>query len=382
MAASDDLFDPRSAEFIADPYPTYRRLRAQDGPHWFEPLDSWLVSTYADCQAVLRDTAAFRSPPNLTGIQALDPPQSLPYRSLIRSGLRAAQSPEFEADLVRAGAQLLRAARAGGPFDLVRDFVTPFCLAAVSRLVAVPVPDGGVFEEYTTAHQRAMDSQVVDPAEREAVAARAARSRARIAELIDRWSAGGAPGILTHLQQGGGALGITAKAERATVYFVVFSTYGTGTAALGNGLAALLRRPGGLKELRALGPAGWDRATDELLRYDPPVQVLARTCTADTELGGRTIRQGQGVLALAGSANHDPEQFADPEEVVLTREHNPHFGLGWGAHVCLGAPLTQLMFRAAFRALLDEAPGLALVGEPVRRPISTSRAFEAIPVDC
>jgi len=382
VAAPADFFDPLSRGFIADPYPTYQRLRGLDSLHWFEPLESWIVSRYADCQSVLRNTADFRSPSDLSGIQALDPPESTPYRSLIRSGLRDAEGPEFEAELARVGRELIRAAAADGPFDLVRDFVTPFCLSAVSRLVGVPEPDGEIFEEYTTAHQRAMDSEVMDPAEREAVEARAARSRGRVAGLIDEWCAGDAPGIITHLRRHGGHLGITAASERATIYFLVFSTYGTGTAALGNGLAALLNRPAGFKELKAIEPAGWDRAADELLRYDPPVQVLARTCAADTELGGSLIRKGQGVLVLSGSANRDPGQFADPEEIVLTREHNPHFGLGWGAHVCLGAPLTRLMFRAAFRALLDEAPGLASAGEPRRRPISTSRAFEALPVDC
>jgi cytochrome P450 len=347
--------------------------------HWFEPLSSWVVSRYQDCHHVLKNPAVFRSPDGLTGIQALDPPESTGYRSLIRAGLRTAGRPEFDEKLARTARHIIGQA-AAGPFDLVSEFINPFCLAAVCQLVAQPEPEVNLLEVYTQAHQRAMDAEVIEAGVRESVEARAAESRALVAGLIDTWYASESPGLISHLRAGRDRLGISAETELSTIKFLIFSTYGTGTAALGNGIVALLRRPRAISELRRTAESSWDVAIDELLRYDPPVQVLVRTSTEDVELGGALVREGQEVLVMAGSANHDPDEFDNPEEVVLTRAHNPHLGLGWGAHVCLGAALTQSMFRTALRALL-EVPDLGLAGEPQRRQIATSRAFEEIPVE-
>jgi cytochrome P450 len=379
MAASTELFNPTSPDFIADPYPVYRRLRETEPVHWFEPLSSWVVSRYQDCHHILRNPSVFRSPEGLTGIQAVDPPESAGYRSLIRAGLRTAERPEFGEELARTARQIISLAPAG-PFDLVSAFINPFCLASVCRLVAQPEPEVNLLEVYTKAHQVAMDSEVIEATLRESVEARAAESRALVAGLIDAWYTSESPGLISHLRDGRDRLGITAETELATIKFLIFSTYGTGTAALGNALVALLRRPWAISELRRAAESSWDVAIDELLRYDPPVQVLVRTSAKDIELSGVPVREGQDVLVMAGSANHDPDEFEEPEDVVLTREHNPHLGLGWGAHVCLGAALTRLMFRAVLRALL-EVPDLGLVGEPKRRQIATSRAFEEIPVE-
>jgi cytochrome P450 len=347
--------------------------------HWFEPLSSWVVSRYQDCHHILRNPAAFRAPDGLTGIQALDPPESAGYRSLIRSGLRAAGRPEFDEKLARTARQIIGQAPAG-PFDLVSEFINPFCLAAVCQLVAQPEPEVNLLEIYTKAHQRAMDTEVIEASLREPVEARAAESRALVSGLIGTWYASESPGLISHLRDGKELLGVTAETELSTIKFLIFSTYGTGTAALGNGIVALLRRPGAISQLRRTAESSWDAAIDELLRYDPPVQVLVRTSTEDVELNGAQVREGQELLVMTGSANHDPDEFENPEEIILTRAHNPHLGLGWGAHVCLGAALTRLMFRTALRALL-EVPDLGLAGEPQRRQIATSRAFEEIPVE-
>ena len=130
MVTSTDLFNPTSPDFISDPYLAYRRLRETDPVHWFEPLSSWVVSRYQDCLHVLKNPAIFRSPDGLTGIQALDPPESTGYRSLIRAGLRTAGRPGFDEKLARTARHIIGQA-AAGPFDLVSEFINPFCLAAV-----------------------------------------------------------------------------------------------------------------------------------------------------------------------------------------------------------------------------------------------------------
>jgi hypothetical protein len=113
-----------------------------------------------------KESVSLPSPEGLTGIQAVDPPESTGYRSLIRAGLRAAERPEFGEELARTARQIISRAPAG-PFDLVSAFINPFCLASVCRLVARPEPEVNLLEVYTKAHQVAMDSEIIEATLRE-----------------------------------------------------------------------------------------------------------------------------------------------------------------------------------------------------------------------
>lgn len=85
-----------------------------------------------------------------------------------------------------------------------------------------------------------------------------------------------------------------------------------------------------------------DTAIEEVLRYQPSVHTVARTATENVEIRGRTVREGDRVLAWNGSANRDPQQFDNPETFDPRREPNPHMAFGRGIHVFLGAPLARL----------------------------------------
>jgi len=91
-----------------------------------------------------------------------------------------------------------------------------------------------------------------------------------------------------------------------------------------------------------------------------------------------TVREGQKVACLMGSANRDELVFADADTLDVGREPNPHVGFGMGVHFCLGAPLARLELRTAVTALLDHAPRLELAAEPVQRPTFVLRGYTAV----
>src|ERR687894_1328186 len=147
----------------------------------------------------------------------------------------------------------------------------------------------------------------------------------------------------------------------------------------GNGLLALLQHPDQLRRLRE-EPDLLPTAIEEIVRFDPPLQLFERTATADVELGGVTVREGQKVAALLGAANRDPAVFPDPDVLDVGRTDNPHITFGAGVHFCIGAPLARVELQASFGALLERTSRLELGGEPVRRPEFVIRGLAERPV--
>jgi cytochrome P450 len=140
---------------------------------------------------------------------------------------------------------------------------------------------------------------------------------------------------------------------------------------LGNGVLALLRHEGQWARLVA-GEVGPEEAVEELIRWDPPLQLFERWVLEDgVEIAGEPVPRGEKVALLFGSANRDPRVFADPEAFDVARENAAeHIGFGGGIHVCIGAPLARIELAAALGALVERAPGLSLAEEPRR-----NRAF-------
>lgn len=125
------------------------------------------------------------------------------------------------------------------------------------------------------------------------------------------------------------------------------------------GTLALLRHPDQLAALRAdrsLIPG----AVEEMLRYLSIVEAGFRVATADIELAGTVIKAGDGVIALAGSANRDDSAFTDPDRFDVTRGARHHVSFGYGIHQCLGQNLARMELEVVFGALFDRVPGLRL----------------------
>jgi cytochrome P450 len=143
---------------------------------------------------------------------------------------------------------------------------------------------------------------------------------------------------------------------------------------------ALLTHPDQLAVLRD-DPSLWPNATDEVLRWDSPVQLTVRHATCDTEVCGIPVPNGQFVTLMLGGANRDPDVFPDPHEFDVRRENaRDHLAFSAGIHFCLGASLARLEGAVALRKLFERFPDLALAGDPVRRPLRVLRGYEHLPV--
>ena len=132
------------------------------------------------------------------------------------------------------------------------------------------------------------------------------------------------------------------------------------------GLVALSTNPeqwAALRADRSLVPG----AVEELLRWTTPVISFMRTATRPCTIRGQAVAEGDPVLLVYASANHDEEVFgADADRFRIDRDPNPHVSFGFGPHFCLGAALARLEARVMLGELLDRFAAISPAGEVER----------------
>jgi cholest-4-en-3-one 26-monooxygenase len=111
---------------------------------------------------------------------------------------------------------------------------------------------------------------------------------------------------------------------------------------------------------RALIPG----AIEEMIRWVTPLNNMFRVATADTEVGGRPIYEGDRIALLYPSANRDEDVFDDPFRFDIRRSPNPQIAFGFGTHFCLGASLARFELRLLLERLVDTITDLEVVSPP------------------
>jgi cytochrome P450 len=150
--------------------------------------------------------------------------------------------------------------------------------------------------------------------------------------------------------------------------------------AIGNGLLALASAPEQYEELKR-DPTGLaERATDELLRFDSPLQMFERWVLSDLTWNGTRLESGTKVGLLFGSANHDESVFPDSESLDLARADNPHVSFGGGVHYCVGAPLAKVELEIAFAAFAERVDRFELDGDLERVRSLVFRGVRSLPL--
>jgi cytochrome P450 len=149
---------------------------------------------------------------------------------------------------------------------------------------------------------------------------------------------------------------------------------------IGNGLVALFSNPNQLAKIRA-NPALIPGLVEELLRFDSSVQITARTALEDVEFEGRQIKQGEEVMTLLGAANHDPEQYTNPDSLDVERDKVKPVSFGGGIHTCIGAQLARIEAAVAFERLFARLPDLTLtqLDNPDWKATITLRGLTQLP---
>jgi cytochrome P450 len=273
---------------------------------------------------------------------------------------------------------LLDAAEAKGRMDVMADLATPLPVLVIAQMMGVPLEDR--------------------PYIRELAKKLLAGGRGEPDRL--RTQTAGMQGMLEYLsplveeridRPGDDFVSVVASGEKRGIFtrhqvlvncsLLLLAGHETTINLLCNGTLAFLRHP----EQWALfkqDPAGSaKRATEECLRYDPPVKSIQRIASQDVEMRGKVVRKDDRMRWFISSANRDPEVFANPETLDITRDPNPHVAFGSGVHHCLGATLARLEGQEAFKALAQRFPSLHLETEELEyQPSINFRSLTSLPV--
>jgi cytochrome P450 len=386
---------PMNPAFQRDPHSVLGPLRDRCPILRDETSGSFIVTRFAEVRAIATDLEMWRDPINAepaavmqrrfadnvfegvprsetTSILMLDNPDHARVRGPLAQALYARVTrcrPQVEAIVDSA----LDRIGDKPTFDLMEAFCVPIPIDVIAAILGVDHERLVEFRDWSegviqglnpfrtpeeTAHMEragpALSAYFL-----ETIAARRAEPRDDLISDMTKLQADGAPLSDEELRINLGALLVGGNL--------------TTTDLIGNGVRLLLTHPDELAKFKA-DPSLINGLVEEVLRYEPPVDITGRIASHDMEVAGCPVKATQSMTLLLRAANRDPEVFPEPERFDITRKRQAHMAFGGGAHICIGAPLARLEAQVAITRLFARFPDLHLA-EPDAEPVWRTLPF-------
>ena len=387
-------YNPLSERTIQDPYPAYARLRSRSPVHRSTILGSWVISRYDDVLSIARDHHRFSNDPrwrNATpsvlppapdeySILLVDPPE---HTRLRKVAARAFTKPKLTAlapTIEALADEIVERAAARGHVEWIGEVAQPLAMRVMLRLLGIAENEEARWQRWSANRARLL----------EMIATRSERKTAHITgesitgyflELLAERARSENDDAISTLAREAARAELINTAEAADMLGVIMIAGNETTANLiGNGLWALMRHPDEMERLREEPERARD-AISEVLRYDSPVQTDFRIAKSEAVIGGKTIRAGEGVILLTGSANRDEGAFSEPDRLDIARKGPKHAAFGHGVHQCIGADLARMETSAVIASAAARFERITLAGrEPQYRRSTVVRGLEHLEV--
>ncbi|HJR86749.1 MAG TPA: cytochrome P450 [Acidimicrobiia bacterium] len=398
-------FDPYSSAFQHDPYPVYARLREESPVFYDRDWELTFFTRHADVTGMLKDRRFGRDIRGVTGeidprlyarnypdhlptwnryirgsFIDLEPPRHTRLRRLVQWAFTRRSTETYRPRLEATAAAALETAIERGAMEAIAEYATPIPLVMIADLLGIPQEEQPqlvswshdivrVFDQGCTAEEGARAEQAVSAFVEYIRQVLVDRRRNPGSDLISSLIAANHEGDRLDDDELIATCILTLNAgHEATVH------------AIGNGLLALASDPEQFELLKG-DPVGLAaQATDEILRFDSPLQMFERWVLTDLDWSGTVLEHGTKVGLLFGSANHDEAVFVEPERLDLRRIDNPHVSFGAGVHYCVGAPLARVELEIAFASFASRIAKFELSGEPERVRSLVFRGMRSLPL--
>ncbi|ABM13989.1 MULTISPECIES: cytochrome P450 [Mycolicibacterium] len=388
---ADDLYyDPYDQGIVADPYPTYARLRDEAPLYYNGRYDFWALSRHADVEKALQDWSTFSNSRSdileliksdfdmPKGVMMFeDPPEHTMLRGLMSRVFTPRRMAEIEDQIRRYCVNCLDPLVGSDGFDVIAELAAMMPMRVIGMLLGIPESEQVSVRDANDANLRTRPGAPMKVADPDRIA------DGRIYSDYVEWRAANpSDDLMTALLnvEFTDEAGVHRKLTRKEVLHYTQVVAGAGNETTGRLIGwlakVLAEHPQQRREIvedRSL----LGRAVDETLRFEPTGPHVARYLARDFEYDGTTVPAGSAILLLFGAANRDERRYRNPDTFDIHRDNISHLTFGKGLHYCLGANLARLEGRVALDELLNRWPEWNIDYDTARlAPTSTVRGWE------
>ena len=405
-AINNDMF---TREAISDPYTYYGRIREQDPVYWNELYELWVITRHDDLVWMTRHHELFSSEfwkrdtkapyPAIDesdmGLYQFmreffmdwfiqhDRPVHTDQRKVVHKWFNPKSMEMWRPMVQSVVSDMLDEADQSGHMDVMKDFATPLPLFVIAQMMGFPVEDRKFIRSMAEkllfiGRGEADRMQPLTDGIKELMEYLSPMVEEKVSKPVDEND------LLSVLASGEKTGVLTRDEVIADAILLLLAGHETTINLICNGTLAFTRHPDQwrlLKQDKFEAPDAVVRATEECLRYDPPVMSIQRIASEDVELGGKLIREGDRIRWFISSANRDPGHHENPDTFDISRWPNTHVAFGSGIHHCLGATLARLEAQEAFKALAERYDTINLETDNIEyQPSITFRSIKSLPV--
>jgi cholest-4-en-3-one 26-monooxygenase len=383
------------------PHDLFKRMRNECPVHWTshvpefpESAGFWSITTADDVHAVSRDWQTYSSEKGgIIAVTAnfplelmramfigMDPPKHDRVKALFQAGFTPKRIAAHEEEIRRIVAATLDRLEGRETCELVNDVGQVAVSRVIGSFMGIPPEDDAMWAKLMNGALGASDPDLnpdgVEGAIEKTVPEIFEHCNKLIAERREN-PTDDLTSVLVHAEVEGERL---EDHEIVMGFFLLMAAGNDSTkATYASGMRALIENPD-QRQLLLDDPSLIPSAVEESLRMFPAFAHFRRTASADTELNGQEIKEGDKVVMWYASSNRDETRYEDPDRFDVTRnpEHQA-FGAG-GRHFCLGTALARLELNVLFEETLARYPQMELAGRPVFVESAFLNQLKTLPV--
>lgn len=378
-------YNPLSMDVINNPFPYYKKLRETEPVCWHDDMEVWLLSSYQDCERVLRDHKSFARdlrrvgyeiPDHRLNVQTFDPPYLMELRKIIMKAYTKENMEIIANKVLDYMKTKVSTLPVGEVFNFAEEISYDVAMKLthlVSGLAGVTVKE---YHPIFTGLTRSMDSRLDESRSKDGEVA-----YKKFRAILDPWYESKSDDNIIAQLKANVDDGLPYKRDFIlnTVSAIFNASYSSTEATMSSFMEVVVQNADKFRNL----PADFDyeNATQEILRFLSPAQATSRFAIEDCKIGDKEIAGGDMIVTLMASANRDPRVFESPDTLVIDRKFTrPHLAFGWGSHHCTGSDIASIWLTQYLKFLVQNLSLFQLAGPPQSMHTATLRSYTNMPV--